>query len=108
MDYLNLRKSNVTDPSFVLNLIDHNTLKAISKYREYVSKNQDIKDPLRESYHHIALGSETFIERVKEKIENLGQRRKVPSIRFLSKYDVDMIITKMTQVLNIKKKNDIL
>ena len=58
MDCLNLRKSNRTDPSFVLNLIDHNSFKAIRKYREYVTENQDMKDPIRESYHRIALGSE--------------------------------------------------
>ena len=104
LDYLNLRKSNITDPSFVLNLIDHNTFKAIGKYREYVTENQEIKNPIRESYRHIALGSETFIERVKEKIEHLGRKREIPSTRFLSKYDADMIIIKMTQVLNIERK----
>jgi len=103
LDYLNLRKSDMTDPSFVLKSIDHDTLKAMSKYREYVSENQDIKTPIRESYRHIALGSETFIERVKEKIEHLGRRREIPSTRFLSKYDVDTIITKMTQVLHIER-----
>jgi len=106
LDYLNLRKSSISniDPSFVLNLIDNNTFKSIKKYREYVIKYQDMKDPLRESYHNIALGSETFIEKIKEKIENLGRRREIPSIRTISKYDVDIIITKMTQVLNIKRR----
>jgi len=74
------------------------------KYREYVSENQDIKTPIREFYRHSALGSETFIERVKEKIEHQGRRREIPSTRFLSKYDVDTIITKMTQVLHIERK----
>ena len=69
----------------------------------HITENQDIKNPLRESYRHIALGSETFIERVKEKIEHLGRRREIPSTRFLSKYDVDTIITKMTQVLHIER-----
>ena len=104
LDYLNLRKSDITDPSFVLKSIDHDTLKAMSKYREYVSENQKMKDPIKKSYHHIALGSETFIERVKEKIEHLGRRREIPSTRFLSKYDVDTIITKMTQALPIERR----
>lgn len=104
LDYLHLRKSNISDPSLVLNLIDNNTFKSIKKYREYVIKYQDMKDPLRESYHHIALGNETFIERVKEKIEPLGRRREIPSTRLISKYDVDTIITKMTQALNIERR----
>ena len=104
LDYLNLRKSDITDPSFVLKSIDHDTFKAMSKYREYVTENQDIKNPIRESYRHIALGSETFIERVKEKIEHLGRRREIPSTRFLSKYDVGTIITKMTQALHIERR----
>ena len=41
-----------------------------------------MKDPMRESYHHIALGNATFIERVKEKMEHLGQRREIPSPAF--------------------------
>lgn len=104
LDYLNLRKSNISDPSFILNLIDNNTFNSIKKYREYVIEYQDMKDPLLQSYHHIALGSETFIEKVKEKIEHKGRRREIPSTRFLSKYDVDTIITKMTQALNIERR----
>jgi len=69
----------------------------------HVIKYQNIKDPLKESYHHIALGNETFIEKVKEKIEPLGRRREIPSTRSLSKYDVDTIITKMIQILNIER-----
>jgi REP element-mobilizing transposase RayT len=104
LDYLNLRKSNITDPSFVLNLIDNNTLKAIKKYRNYLIEYQDMKDPLKKSYHRIALGSTTFIEKIKEKIDQEGQRREIPSTRYLSKYDGDTIILKMTQVLHIEKK----
>jgi DNA-binding MarR family transcriptional regulator len=63
-----------------------------------------MKDPLRGSYHNIALGSETFIEKIKEKIENLGRKREISSTRTISKYDVDIIITKITQVLNIKRR----
>ncbi|MDD5015392.1 MAG: transposase [Atribacterota bacterium] len=103
LDYLNLRKSNITDPSFILKSIDHDTFKAISRYRKYISENQDMKNPIRESYYHLALGSETFIEKIKEKIEDPGQKREIPSIRFFSKYDVDTIIAKMTQVLLIEK-----
>ena len=102
-DYLNLRKSNITDPSFVLNLIDSNTLKAIKKYRNYLIENQDMKDPMKESYHRIALGSTAFIEKIKEKIDYQGRKRDIPSTRFPSKYDVDTIILKMTQVLYIEK-----
>jgi REP element-mobilizing transposase RayT len=104
LDYLNLRKSPITDPSFVLNLIDSNTLKAIKKYRNYLIENQDMKDPIRESYHRIALGSITFIEKIKEKIDQEGRRREIPSTRTLSKYDMDTIILKMTQVLHLEKK----
>ena len=104
LDYLNLRNTNISDPSFILSHIDNNTFNSIKKYREYVIKYQDMKDPLKKSYHHIALGSETFIEKIKEKIELKGRRREIPSTRFLSKYDVNTIIIKMTQALNIERK----
>ena len=104
LDYLNLRKSNITDSSFVLNLIDHNNIESIKKYQEYIIEYQDMKDPMRESYHHIALGSDTFIEKVKEKMEHEGRKREIPSTRFLSKYDADTIISKMTQALHIERR----
>jgi len=104
LDYLNLRKSNIIDSSFVLNLIGHNNIESIKKYQEYVTKNQDMGNPLKESYHHIALGSDTFIEKVKEKMEHEGRKREIPSTRFLSKYDMDTIISKMTQALHIERK----
>lgn len=104
LDYLNLRKASISDPSFILKSIDNNTFNSIKKYREYVIEYQDMKDPIKKSYHNIALGSETFIERVKEKIKHKGQRREIPSTRSISKYDVDTIITKMTQVLNIERR----
>ena len=63
-----------------------------------------MKDPLQQSYRNIALGSEVFIERIKEKIDDLGRRREIPSTRSISKYDVDTIIAKMTQVLNIERR----
>jgi len=63
-----------------------------------------MKNPIRESYHHIALGSDTFIEKIKEKIEYQGRRREIPSTRFLTKYKVDMIIIKITQALNIERR----
>ena len=104
LDYLNLRKANISDPSFILKSIDNNTFNSIKRYREYVIEYQGMKDPIKKSYHHIALGSETFIERVKEKIKHKGQRREIPSTRSISKYDVDTIITKMTQVLNVERR----
>jgi len=104
LDYLNLRKSHITDPSFVLNLIDNNTLKAIKKYRNYLIEYQNMKDPLKKSYHRIALGSTAFIEKIKEKIEYQDRKREIPSTRTLSKYDTETIILKMTQVLHIERK----
>ena len=63
-----------------------------------------MKDPLRDTYRNIALGSKAFIEKIKDKIEDLGRRREIPSTRSISKYDVDTIITKMIQVLNIERR----
>jgi len=106
LDYLNLRKPSISNlkPSFVLQLLSSNLFESIEKYREYIIQHQDMKDPLRQTYRNIALGSEPFIERIKDKIEDLGRRREIPSTRSTSKYDVDTIITKMSQVLNIERR----
>jgi REP element-mobilizing transposase RayT len=106
LDYLNLRKPSISNlnPSFVLQLLSSNLFESMGKYREYIIQHQDMKDPLRQTYRNIALGSEPFIERIKDKIEDLGRRREIPSTRSISKYDVATIITKMTQVLNIERR----
>lgn len=64
LDYLNLRKSNISnlDPSFVLHLLSANLFESIEKYREYIIQPQNMKDPLQQSYRNINLGSEVFIE----------------------------------------------
>ena len=103
LDYVNLRKSTITDPSFILKLISNNHFKAIRKYREYVLENRNMEDPLKESYQHIALGSESFIEKIKGKIEILGQRREIPSSHILTEYDKDIVIAKMMKTLKIEK-----
>ena len=63
LDYLNLRKSNISnlDPSFVLRLLSANLFESIKKYREYIIKHQHKKDPLQQSYCNIVLGSEASI-----------------------------------------------
>jgi len=53
-----------------------------------------------EEAHQVATNLE---EKIKEKIEYQGRRREIPSTRFPSKYDVDTIILKMTQVLHLKR-----
>ncbi len=106
LDYLNLRKPSISNlkPSFVLQLLSSNLFESMGKYREYIIQHQDMKDPLQQTYRNIALGSEPFIERIKDKIEDLGRRREIPSTRSISKYDVATIITKITQVLNIERR----
>jgi hypothetical protein len=48
LDYLNLRKSNISnlEPSFVLHLLSANLFESIEKYREYIIQHQDMKDLL--------------------------------------------------------------
>jgi hypothetical protein len=77
LDYLNLRKANISDPSFILKSIDDNTSNSIKRYREYVIEYQEMKDPLKKSYHHIALGSETFIEAVSQAAKKFEQKSEV-------------------------------
>ena len=63
LDYLNLRKSNIfnLEPSFVLHLLSANLFESIEKYREYIIKHQNMKDPLQQVYRHIVLGGGAFI-----------------------------------------------
>lgn len=56
---------------------DEDIKKARRRYKRFVLENIDRDNPLEDAYRGIALGSEGFVERIKEKIKSLGRKREV-------------------------------
>ena len=83
LDYIGKRSPVVKrlDVSFILNKFADDKKEARKQYMQYVMENANLKNPLEESYKNIALGSEKFIEKIKEKISKLSSNREISHIK---------------------------
>jgi REP element-mobilizing transposase RayT len=103
LDYLQFRKPliNNFDSSLVLHFFSLDYTSSIRQYQEYIWQNQELEDLLTQSYRHIALGRDQFIEKIKLKIEDRGLTREIPITHSLSFYRTEEIFNKMCKVLQI-------
>jgi putative transposase len=105
LDYIGKRSPKVErlDISFILNMLSNNTIEAQDRYRRYVMQNADLKNPLEKSYKNIALGSDKFIEKIKEKINKQKHNREISRIKDEKLPSGERIIDIITSQLNIKE-----
>ena len=105
LDYIGKRSPFIKslDMSLILNMLSDNTPQAQNRYRQYVMQNNKVKNPLEKSYKNIALGSEKFIEKVKERISSLGQHREVSRIKDANLLSKGRIIDIISDQFNVKK-----
>jgi putative transposase len=66
-------------------------------------QNADLKNPLEKSYKNIALGSDKFIEKIKEKINKQKHNREISRIKDEKLPSGERIIDIITSQLNIKE-----
>lgn len=106
LDYLHLRKPQIAnlDLSLVLRYFSPDPISAMKQYQEYLLQNQQMEDPLTQSYRHIALGSNDFIEEIKLKIEKQGTKREIPVTRSVPFYHAEQILEKITDILKINQE----
>jgi len=68
--------------SLILNMLSNDIKQSQRRYQQFVMKNVGLENPLEKSYKNIVLGSEKFIERIKNKIDSLGgQNREISHIK---------------------------
>ena len=105
LDYIGKRSPFIKslDMSLILNMLSDNTPQAQNRYRQYVMQNNKVKNPLEKSYKNIALGSEKFIKKVKERISSLGQHREVSRIKDANLLSKGRIIDIISDQFNVKK-----
>ena len=106
LDYLNLRNPSIDnlDTSLVLNFFSPDYQLASREYQEYILQNQNLEDPLKQTYRNIALGDDDFIQKIKVKIENQNSSREIPITNLPSSYNPKEIIKKVCAVNQIEKK----
>jgi len=104
LDYVNLRKPSIDhlDTSLVLNFFSPDYQLASREYQEYILQNQNLEDPLKQTYHNIALGDDDFLQKIKVKIENQKSSREIPITNLTSSYNPKEIIEKVCALNQIK------
>jgi putative transposase len=105
LDYIGKRKPAIKrlDMSLILNKFSDKTVQAQKLYKEFVVNNSNIQSPIKEAFRGIALGSDNFIEKIKEKIKSLGEDREIKETRNMKAFNSDEIVKAITDCFNIKK-----
>ena len=106
LDYLGKRKKelNKLDTQFILAQLDNNLTKSRTRYKRYLLENLTMDFPVKDIYRGIALGDETFIEKIESKIEAVGEKREIQTTKYGYSYSPEEIIQKVSQAFNLKKR----
>jgi len=103
LDYTGTRRSiKRLDTEFILSQFDNNLSKAKKKYERFVLENINMTNPLEDAYKGIALGSETFIEGIKDKIKSIGKEREMAATRITGAHTAEEIIHEIMHKYEIK------
>ncbi len=106
LDYIGARKPVIErlDTAFLLSQFDNDLNRAEEKYKRFVFEMRDMKNPMENAYKGVALGSESFIEKIKERIKSVGQKREIRETRFIEAYGPEEIMNKISRVFKIEKE----
>ena len=105
LDYIGKSKSlEGLDTEFILGQFDEDTGKARRKYKRFIFENIDMDNPLEESYRGIAVGSERFIERIKDKINSIGKKREIVETRVAGTYGAEEIVSCIVKRFEVGKE----
>ena len=105
LDYVGKRSPVVKrlDVSFILSKFADDKKQAQKQYMQHVMRNINLKNPLEKSYKNIALGSEKFIEEIKEKIFKLSSNREINYIKDENLLSKECVIDAISTQLGIDK-----
>jgi len=105
LDYIGTRKPVVKrlDTSLILSRFSDKTEQAQEKYKQFVIENREMKSPLKDTFKGVALGSDTFMKKIAEKIKSVGENREIKETKFTAAYNPDEIIKTVSDCFNINK-----
>ncbi len=106
--YLNYVKENKRpvdslNTEFILAQFSGNTKEARRLYKKYLIEHKTIKDPLKDSFKGIMLGSREYVDDILERISKLGKRREIPQTRGIDTITSDEIIKAIEKKYKISK-----
>jgi len=106
LDYMGKRSASVDrlDAEFVLGQFDEDIKKARKRYKRFVLENIDMDNPLEDAYRGVALGSEEFVERIKEKIKSLGIKREVTETKMAGTYSAEEVIKSIMTRFGVERQ----
>lgn len=105
LDYIEKRSSvDRLDTEFILRQFDDDLKKARRRYKRFVLENTGMDNPLKDSYRGVALGSEEFVERIKEKIRSLGVKREVAETKMAREYSAEEVIKTIMKRFGVERQ----
>lgn len=105
LDYIGVTEPIIErlDTSLILSQLDNDLSRASKKYKGFVFEKINMKSPFENAYKGVALGSEVFIEEIKERIKSIGQKREIRETKLVESYRAEEIINKILKVFEIKR-----
>lgn len=106
LDYVGTREPLIDhlDISLILGMFDDNPATAREQYRTFVLDRAGMKDPLEKAYRGLVLGSEDFVEKIKERMRSVGRIREIPETRHVQSYSAEEIISEISKVSNMRRE----
>jgi REP element-mobilizing transposase RayT len=105
--YLRKRTHNIDYDWFLSTYCGEDTAKGRRRYREYVfhAIEGEVENPFEDVVHQSILGTQDFIDRVKQKLPRKGQRE-VPSLKKLQHdIPVELIVEEVAKAGNVKAQD---
>ena len=105
LDYLGKRKKELKklDTQFILTQLHNNLNQSRVIYKRYLLENLTMDFPAKDIYRGIALGDETFIERIESKIKAVGEKREIQTTKYQDSHSSKEIIQKVSQAFSLTK-----
>ncbi|MCK5767462.1 MAG: chromosomal replication initiator DnaA, partial [Candidatus Atribacteria bacterium] len=106
-DYLGKRKKELKQLNiqFILNQLDNNLTRSHTLYKRYILENLTLSFPQKEIYRSIALGKESYIKKIEERIKTIGEKREIKTTKYHDSYSPQEMIKKVSQVFHLTKEN---
>ena len=89
------------DQALVLDQFGKTKGKAIKKYLEHVLENTNMKNPLLNPRFGIAVGSDSFLEEIEDKIKELEYDDEIPSMKMKNRIQPEKIVKQIADYFNV-------
>jgi hypothetical protein len=92
------------DTDFILGQFDNNKILAQKKYETYVIGNRMMENPMKKSFKGIALGSKTFIDSIRKRVETIERRREIPHTKTTKSHTAEDIIQQVMTEFSVTRE----